>query len=80
MLAHGVGDSVYGVTKLSPAPRVLVFLIQVSWGSAALHPRLYAFVCSADWSKGLSETFTEFVLLPLFGLTSFRLLHIVHTG
>jgi len=32
-----------------PLARVSGVLIRGSWGSAALHPRLYAFVRSADW-------------------------------
>jgi hypothetical protein len=37
--------------ELSPAPRAGNYLWDATWGSAALHPRLYAVACSAAWPR-----------------------------
>src|SRR2546426_2079508 len=42
MTAHEVGDSVYRDHGLSPATAGCGLLVGGSWGSASLHPRLYA--------------------------------------
>jgi len=38
------------MSPLSAAPRALIIFEQRSWGSAALHPRLYAVVRFADFT------------------------------
>jgi len=35
--------------------RGLIMLLDPTWGSAALHPRLYATACSAGWSRLFDE-------------------------
>jgi len=42
MTARGAGDSVYRDPGLSPATAGYGLAVDGSWGSAALHPRLYA--------------------------------------
>jgi hypothetical protein len=45
--ARDAGDSLYITASLPPAPRARFFFGLQTWGSAALHPRLYAIACSA---------------------------------
>ena len=42
MLARGAGDSVYINSSVARYRGLVTFFVYGSWGSAALHPRLYA--------------------------------------
>src|SRR6185295_20093233 len=45
------GDSRMSRQTLSPTSRASIVFGTLTWGSATLHPRLYAITCSAGWES-----------------------------